>query len=232
MNIAVVIQDVTLHQAMKEYCERFQFAYDHDFSVEFYASCEAIYRNMQAGATYDLLFLEIEMAAMCGIELGKRIRNELRNHTVQLVFISSTTEYAVRLFPLRPLDYLVKPVAFERFCACLNVFLNDSAAGNSFMTYTLENTQRKIRVSELLYLKTYGKKVEMHARDACFSVYGKISELISGCETQFLCVSRGEYANIQHIIAATPREVRLTGDHVLHISRGRQQAVFTRLAQF
>lgn len=232
MNIAVVINDVTLHHAIKEYCERFQMVFDHDFSVHSYASCEALYHELQTGAAYDLLFLEIEMPAMRGTELGKRIRKELHNYAVQIVFISATTDYAVELFPLRPLDYLLKPVSYERFCACLNIFLNDSAMGNSFMTYTLENTQRKIRVSELLYLKTFGKKVELHSRDACFSVYGKISELIAGCETQFLCVSRGEYANIQHIIAATPKEVRLTGNHVLHISRGRQHAVYDRLAQF
>lgn len=231
MNIAAVISDIQLYHAAAQYFDRYQIESDLDFTVRYYTSCEALYRELQTGAVFDLMFLEIELPNMRGTEFASLLRKKLHDYTTQIVFVSATAEYAVKLFPIRPIDYLVKPVTYQRFCACLNNCINDPAQGSSFVTYTLENTQRKTRVSELLYLKTYGKKVELHVRDGCFSVYGKISELIAGCESNFLCVSRGEYANIQHIIAVAPQEVRLTGNHILHISRGRLHAVHQRLAQ-
>ena len=132
---------------------------------------------------------------------------------------------------LRPADFLVKPIGYERFAKMLEAALKENKRSSTFLEYTLENTRHRIRTSEVLFLKAYGKKVAFHTRDGSFTVYGKIRDLIAGCEDQFLCISRGEYANIRHVLSAAPREVRLTDNHILHISRGRAGAVSQRLAE-
>ena len=58
-----------------------------------------------------LLFLDIELGDTTGIEVGNRIRKQMRNHMMQIVYISYRRDYAEKLFKIRPFDFLVKPVS-------------------------------------------------------------------------------------------------------------------------
>lgn len=231
MKIAVVDDDKLLHRTMKQYLLQYQIAFDYDLTVEYFTNCEALYQRLLAGDDYDLLFLDTAFPRMCGTELGLLIRHRLRDYDTQIVYISDEKEAAAELFPIRPVGFLLKPFSYERFSACLTDALNDFMQKSDFLEYTLENTRRRIRIKEVLYLKAHGKKVAFYTREGSFSVYGKIQELIAGCAERFLCTSRGEYANLQHVVAAAPKELRLTDNHILHISRGRQTAVRKRLAE-
>ena len=59
---------------------------------------------------YDLIFLDIEMDGKSGIDVGRFLRDELGNETVQIVYISAKTEYAMELFEFHPMNFLVKPI--------------------------------------------------------------------------------------------------------------------------
>ena len=231
MKIAVIDSDKRLHNAMTQFFLQFQIAYDCDLSVEHLYSCEEAYRRILLGTDFDLLFLDVDFPQMCGVEFGKLLRRRLRNYDTQIVFISSETDCAVQLFAVHPAGFLVKPFTYEQFAACLSGLLHEFTYTTDFLDYTLENTHRRIRVKEVLYLKAQGKKVAFHIREGSFSVYGKITDLIANCAEQFLCISRGEYANLRHVMSITPHEICLTDNIILHISRGRQSAVRDRLSE-
>lgn len=230
MRIAVIDDDKELHISIGQLFLQYQIANDCDFSLDYFFSCEDAYERLLSNANYDLIFLDIEFPQMCGIDFGMLLRRRMRDYDTQIVFISSTQDYAMDLFPLRPSGFLIKPISYEQFSDCLTGLMEEYARSNEFLDYTLENTRHRIRISEILYLKAQGKKVAFFTRNGSFSVYGKIPELIAGCPDHFLCTSRGEYVNLQHILQAEPRSVRLTDDHVLHISRGRINAVRERLS--
>lgn len=230
MKIAVVDDDKHLHSAMTQFFLQFQIANDCDLSVEYYFSCEEVYRQILSGRDFDLLLVDTVFSGMHGTEFALLLRNRLHDYETRIVFLSSVKEYSPELFKIRPAGFLVKPVSYEMFSACLSGLLEEYAYTSDFLDYTLENTKHRIRVREILYLKAEGKKVAFHTKEDSFSVYGKIADLIAGCAEEFLCISRGEFVNIRHVMSATPREVHLTGNLVLHISRGRMQAVRERLA--
>lgn len=58
---------------------------------------------------YDILFLDIDLGDVKGFEIGKQIRDELKNNKIQIVYISGDTSYAMELFNTRPFDFVVKP---------------------------------------------------------------------------------------------------------------------------
>ena len=58
----------------------------------------------------DILFLDIELPGMDGVEVGKYVRDILRNLHMFLVYISSKEEYALELFQNQPFDFLIKPI--------------------------------------------------------------------------------------------------------------------------
>ena len=237
MRIAVIDDDKWLHNTMKQYFLQFQIANDDDLAVDYYESCEDIHRRMSAGTDYDLLFLDIEFPRknaeplMRGTEFGLLLRRRMLDYDTQIVFMSAETANTAELFPVRPAGFLVKPISYAAFADCLKGVLDEYARTNEFLDFTMENTRHRIRIKEILYLKSQGKKVAFHTRAGIFTVYGKIPDLIADCEQQFLCTSRGEYVNLQHVMLAAPKEIRLTDNHVLHISRGRMNAVRERLSE-
>lgn len=79
-------------------------------SMDQYSSGEALCKAMEAGAGYQLIFLDIELDAMDGVEAGRYIRTRLDDHAVQIVYISWKTGYAMSLFGNQPYDFLVKPL--------------------------------------------------------------------------------------------------------------------------
>lgn len=190
-----------------------------------------IYRKLTAGMEYDLIFLDIEFPEMKGIDFGNLLRRKLKNYDTQIVFISSIKDYAMDLFQSRPIEFLIKPITYERFSSCMLTYMTHYENSNGFLEYTMDNIKHRIRVREVLYLESYGKKVEFHTTRGDFMTYGKITDIIADYTDKFVCIARGIYVNVQHIIEATPKEILLTNNRTLRISRGCQNAVRDRLSE-
>ena len=77
----------------------------------------------------DLLFLDIDMPNMSGLELYRQLKQD-----VMVIFITSKSEYAVEGFNLRAVDYLVKPFTFERFGEAV-------ARAGDFLRMSLQSAQ-------------------------------------------------------------------------------------------
>ena len=78
--------------------------------TEVWYSGESIQSDLHKGVQLDLLFLDIELAQKNGIEVGKFIRNDMEDIQTHIVYISSKQNYAMQLFQVQPLDFLIKPI--------------------------------------------------------------------------------------------------------------------------
>lgn len=65
---------------------------------------------LKRGNKLDVLFLDIELISTDGIKVGSFIREELENIETAIVYISSKSSYAMNLFRIQPLDFLIKPL--------------------------------------------------------------------------------------------------------------------------
>ena len=82
-----------------------------EMETEFFYSGESLYNAIaKQGYIFDLILLDIELMMMNGVQVGQKIREELNNDIVQIVYISGKESYAMELFDIRPLNFLIKPV--------------------------------------------------------------------------------------------------------------------------
>ncbi len=112
----------------------------------------------------DLLFLDIEMPLINGLELARTISAQ-----TEIVITTAYREYAVEGFKLDVLDYLVKPIPFNRFLQSIDRFLDKKNLNEPAGTHTKDaiyvRADRKdvrIKFDEILYvegLKDYCKIV-------------------------------------------------------------------------
>ena len=107
----------------------------------------------------DVIFLDIEMPGLSGIELIRKITN-----CGLPVFITSHPEFALEGFELEAFDYLLKPVSSERFARCAlrlrdfyqmhkKAFAFDTEQDNNFIIIKQGYDKYKIPIHDILYLE-------------------------------------------------------------------------------
>lgn len=231
IRVAVVDDDEKRLQIMKDHFNQFEMVYDFDYDVDYYLSCEEIHENLISGNEYDLIFLDIEFSEMKGTDFGNLLRKKLKKYDTQIVFISSIKEYAMELFSTHPIGFLIKPITYTDFSSCMLSYMTHYQNSNGFLGYTFENIKHRIKLREIYYLESRGKKVEFHTKRGEFMAYGKITDIVADYPDKFICISRGIYVNVQHIIEATPKEILLVNNCSLRISRSCQNIVRDRLSE-
>lgn len=98
--------------------------------------------------TYDLVFLDIRMPELNGLKLS-----ELLNTNCKIVFTTAYPTYAVKGFELDAIDYLVKPISFERFLKASNKVLNMIQSGNEPVSETNIASSLSYQ-NDVLFVKT------------------------------------------------------------------------------
>ncbi|WP_421823819.1 LytR/AlgR family response regulator transcription factor [Flagellimonas oceanensis] len=155
----VIIDDEPLAiDVIGHYLERFP---DFELVGSFTDSVEA-FNYLKEGHRVDLAFTDIAMPDISGIELVK-----LSKGPTKFIMTTSYSEYAVESFDLEVVDYLMKPIAFERFAKALERFEKSSRANNvEKLTPSLfvkdGEEYIKIRIDDIDYiqgLKDYAKIV-------------------------------------------------------------------------
>ena len=127
----------------------------------------------------DLLFLDINMPRLSGIGFVKSLKE-----APLFVFISAYPEYAVEGFDVEAVDYLLKPVSFERFRMAVNRALERFTSKRNIYQATTHIMVRadkksyKIDFDEILYLEAQGDYVKFVTRERSLLVHGTLKEML------------------------------------------------------
>lgn len=128
---------------------------------------------------FHLLFLDIELGDMDGVDVGKRLRDSLRNEVTQIVFISYTQKYAMKLFEVRPLDFLIKPITYKKISRILNVYQRLYPESELFFEYKKGKGTCLAVQKEIICVKCEGKKIRLVTVKGEIEFYGKMSDVVS-----------------------------------------------------
>lgn len=85
-----------------------------ELDVEVFYSGEELCGFVSQGNYFDLIFLDIEMQLLNGVEVGLKLRHEMDNQTTQIVYVSCRESYYRELFEVRPLNFINKPVTSSK----------------------------------------------------------------------------------------------------------------------
>lgn len=143
---------------------------------EFSNAIEA-YNYLQSNSV-DLIFLDIEMPEMTGIELTKNLSGK----DVIIIYTTSNKEYALEAFELNIADYLLKPVMPARFLqavskaqAILDSRKEDvEVTKDEFLFVRDSNITRRLKLDDIFYAEAMGDYVKFYTREKMFAIHGKM----------------------------------------------------------
>ena len=173
---------------------------------------------------YDILFLDIEMPILDGMETAKRIR-EMNSQTL-IIFVTSSQEMVYKAFEVKTFRYLVKPIEYNELMIVLDAAIEElNKIGDE--TITVEITQRKyikILVSEIIYIEKIRRKIIIHTKEKSYESNINIRDIeILLMEKNFYRTYTSYLVNMECIKDYDKNSVILRNGEIVMLSRLKYQ---------
>ena len=196
-----------------------QWAADRQILIqpELFSSGERFLFHYADTKDYDILLLDIEMGAMDGVTMAKRVRQD--NEAVQIVFITGYSDYIAEGYEVAALHYLMKPVNPDKLFTVLDRALEKRRQNERCLFLDLPGEMVRIPFYEIRYLDVHQNYVTVHAK-ADYTVKRTLGDVEKELDDRFCRVGRGMILNLKYIQRVTKTEVRLSEGTVLPLPRG------------
>lgn len=176
LRIAICDDDINGRDALHIQVENTLLEESEKIVYEFTSGQTAVNWLMKHPGEVDLLFLDVEMPGLNGMETAEKIREFDEN--IMLVFVTGYTDYVFDGYRVGALDYIIKPADKKRLhdvmCRVRGLLFRKSEE-----TFVFQNTEGTYRFSykEILYFYSERRQVTVVTEKGDFSFYGKLNEV-------------------------------------------------------
>lgn len=195
--------------------------------IEVYFSAEELYANISSGVRYDMLFLDIELREVSGIQLGYLIRNQIKDSSVIISFISSHTEMIQEIFDAEPQHFIQKPMTRKDI---ENVFwkmiYNYKNSKQEFFTYKFGKDFYRINKRDIIYFYFENRAVYLKTTAKGDYIedyfYGTLSSVIDQMKgSNFFLVNRNYFVNLNYVSRLSKNEILLLTNESITLGSGK-----------
>ena len=173
---------------------------------------------------YDVLFLDVVMPLLNGIEAAGEIRQQ--DKTVRIVFLTSSAEFAVDSYRVKASNYLLKPVDPQKLYPCLEELLEEVAQSAKVLNIRSRQGIHRVELSRIEYVEASNKDVIFALSDGqtilCPDPMYTFEDRLSVSDGFFKC-SRSYIVNLYRIDTYAPKEIRMRSGCRIPIARGRHK---------
>ena len=169
----------------------------------------------------NLLFLDIEMPLLSGIDFIKTISN-----VPKVIFTTAYRNYAIESYELDVVDYLLKPISFSRFFKAINkyktllelpvsaVTTTDEVVANDHIYVNVNKKFVKIKFADMLYIESIKDYIRIHLPNKNIVTKDAISNFEDKLPNEFLRTHRSFIVNTTKITAFTKVDVEIEATEI------------------
>lgn len=217
LHIAVVDDEAIQIQTMKSLIVHAARQLNIAVNVDQFSSGEAFLFELEDYPTLDIVFLDIEMKQVDGLDVAKKIRETDQNLTI--VFATAYAEYAVQGYDVQALDYLLKPIEVEQVARVLKRHLDKKPHLRESLTVESKGEFIKIYMEDILYIEVNKRECDIHIRNQIITVNQTLRELMEQLNDAFIQTHRSYLVNVAHINRLLNKDVELTNGESVPVSR-------------
>lgn len=222
VRIAIVEDEDLWINTLCEYLERFMKNNSgYNFEKSIFRDGDEIVENYHGD--YDLIFMDIEMQFMNGMDAAGAIR--LKDEAVEIIFVTNMAKYAIEGYKVKAMDYVLKPIQYNTFEESLKRALKTiRQKEEKFICINMKDGVEKISISHIKYVESCGHRLSFHLSEKVLetTVYSmKEMEAVLTPEGFSRCNS-GCLVNLKYVKGLKNGMV-LIDDETISVSRGRKQ---------
>jgi len=146
----------------------------------------------------DLIFLDIELPEMSGVEF---LNETFLPEKTKVIMVTSSKDYALDGYENDVVDYLLKPVSFERFEKSLDKVnkLKKIATINEYLFVRSNGADVKLFFKDILWVQSASEYVIIHTINGKHMVYSNMNSILKKLSNKFIRVHRSNIVNIEKI---------------------------------
>lgn len=230
MNIAIVEDEISYKEQLLKCLRQYETDKNAVFNITIFSDGMDITENYSGN--WDIIFLDIKMNLMDGLEAAQLIRNQ--DSKVILIFITSMVQFAVNGYEVDALDFVVKPITYPKLKLTMDkasARINSNANIKYLMLPSINGIKR-VSTDELLYIEVrqhnlyyYTESSEYVKRETMKSAVELLSDYnFVRCNNSFL-------VNLKNVTAVQGNEV-IIGKYSIPLSRSKKKDFIQNLSQY
>ena len=198
------------------------YSYDDSFQISHYEEGESLLEDcLNHKIQFDILFLDIYMPGLNGIETAGKIRASMKD--VKIIFVSSSNEHYIEAYDVFAFNYITKPVNLEKLNRVLDqalISITNDKERRQHIQFSFKGTNYHILCRDILYIESRDKIILFHIKDRpTLQCYAKLDEILKQLpQESFIRCHQSFAVNIFHVTEMAENHFSM-GSDVINISK-------------
>lgn len=227
--IAICDDNIHICESIEKLIVKYGYDMGLDIEVDIYYNGEKLCEKLNEKELYDLIFLDIELLNISGIDVARFIRKELKDDVLNIVYISAKEQYALELFKTQPFDFLVKPLKDMDVLCVLKQVIKKIDKGKKYFEFGINRTVYRVRFNEIVYFQSDKRKIILVTTNERIEFYGNLTAVYKSLPEEFIRVHKSYIINDNYACEYTYEWVKMTNDEIIMISKPYRKEVRMKL---
>ena len=225
MRILICDDDPVFCDELERDLEQYEIIHRLEFEILKVFSGEQALDALAQG-DWDVLFMDIEMPTINGVEAGKRVREQLQNYGLKIIYVSSQRGYAMDLFKVDTFDFLIKPVKYEELEEVMDKLMNTLNRGGEMFVYHKKGQTARCKMEDILYFESQLKKTIVVTRQKTDEFYASLKDIYEELkDKRFFYCHKSILVNYDRVAEFHYDKLVLDNGEELEISQAKRKEV-------
>lgn len=215
-----------------------QYLGEKNVELSAFSSGEELMSDIKNEIYFDILFLDIEMKQLNGIEAGIFIRENRRYMDSIIIYVSSYSSYALKTFDALPFYFLTKPIEIDKFNYVMDMAIERIERKDYIFEFKMKKSEYyRIPAHTIMYFSSMTHKIEVYTDQGSSNSYrGVFKDLEKNIESQnlinFVRIHRCYIVNLDYIIKFDQHYVTMKNNVQIQISGNFQKMALMRFHNY
>lgn len=219
-----MLRDITIEYMKEKKCE---------YNLDIFASGEELISAINRGyINYNLVFLDILMGKLNGIEVANILKNI--NENIEIIFVTTTKDFVFNGYDIGVLNYILKPFDQEKIKTEIDRYMEKNNKNYDDKFYvTKKNGIEILSIKNIFYFDIYNRIITVHTKNRNVQFYDKFENIEKKIEEHsFIKCHRSYLVNCRYIDKIENSDIYLMNGEKIPISRLRISNVKTEFLEY
>lgn len=222
MRIAICDDEEYILMVLEDYVNKYSEKCKSSFTLAKFRNGEEFLNYFNSKRDIDIIFLDIQMPGINGIDVAHKIREMDSN--IKIFFLTSLFKYALEGYSVRAEQYLIKPLKYKQFEKELKKVIQTIESENN--RYIIEKNDAgifKIMLSDIIYVETVGRNTLIHTFMEDVVSYRNMKEHEGILDSCFFRCHRAFIVNLAYVKTMVDCDIILYKDKKIPLSKYRKK---------